>query len=789
MLTRGECQSEGGPCQQLCYDLHDGTFECGCSEGYVLSTDGYSCHPETNSSSNASSTEEATTGTPPSGTPENLALNNINMNTLAATTTATAASTTDQTTGCAETDGDDGGGPGVSREVDDDYDDDYVAFWSCDQLSCQNGGQCVATQAEGGVRCNCKLGFAGPYCNEEMDVKYPSFSGNSYIVLPTLRDAHRSMQISLEFKPETHNALLLYSGEQANLQGDYVAILLVEGFVEFRFDCGMGEGILRSDQPVVLSSWNKLSIYRDRWDAWMQLNNDHQVQGRSKGLFSRITFRDNLYLGGSPNITMVEGRLRTDKAFIGCVRKLEINNRNFDFRSGVKGDALDGADIGECRDDACNNVLCQNGGQCVDHGKTASCICPLGYEGEFCDQEVTILVPAFNGSSFMRFPGLGERFLSFLEITVVLKPRSLNGVFFYNGDSLEGQGDFIMLQLVNGFVEFRFDLGNGAAIVRSDEAVTVDKWHTISISRTGQLGILRVDKHPYIVGFAPGAFTQLSLDLNLYIGGVPSFKETSPNAAITHNFAGCIQKVTINNKPLKLLQEALTGRNVNNCAHPCVTGPCYNGGQCEPTMDEFQCHCKLGFSGQQCEIEVQEAIAQPMMGGQSFLHYTAEEIIKRVRGSKIDIQMKFRSFSGHGLLLWAGEKDVSRSSDFVSLGINKGQLVFRFNLGSGEGDLVYNYSRVDDGHWHTLRAIRYRQEGSLTVDDGPTIVGTSFGQLNQLTVNSGLFLGGIRDLTHMTLGRYQTGLVGCIGNFTLSTDYHVRLVTHANSGINVQPCI
>lgn len=40
----GECQSEGGPCQQLCYDLHDGTFECGCSEGYVLSTDGYSCH-------------------------------------------------------------------------------------------------------------------------------------------------------------------------------------------------------------------------------------------------------------------------------------------------------------------------------------------------------------------------------------------------------------------------------------------------------------------------------------------------------------------------------------------------------------------------------------------------------------------------------------------------------------------------------------------------------------------------------------------------------------------------
>lgn len=49
-----------------------------------------------------------------------------------------------------------------------------------------------------------------------------------------------------------------------------------------RFDCGMGEGILISDQPVVLSSWNTLTIYRDRWDAWMQLNSGSQVQGRSK---------------------------------------------------------------------------------------------------------------------------------------------------------------------------------------------------------------------------------------------------------------------------------------------------------------------------------------------------------------------------------------------------------------------------------------------------------------------------------------------------------------------------
>lgn len=60
----------------------------------------------------------------------------------------------------------------------------------------------------------------------------------------------------------------------------------------------MGEGILRSDQPVVLSSWNKLSIYRDRWDAWMQLNNDHQV---GEVVFLRRTHKPRSMASGFSN--------------------------------------------------------------------------------------------------------------------------------------------------------------------------------------------------------------------------------------------------------------------------------------------------------------------------------------------------------------------------------------------------------------------------------------------------------------------------------------------------------
>ncbi|XP_052124625.1 uncharacterized protein LOC127749646 [Frankliniella occidentalis] len=39
---QGRCGRES-PCEQLCFELHDGMFECECREGYVLHLNGYGC--------------------------------------------------------------------------------------------------------------------------------------------------------------------------------------------------------------------------------------------------------------------------------------------------------------------------------------------------------------------------------------------------------------------------------------------------------------------------------------------------------------------------------------------------------------------------------------------------------------------------------------------------------------------------------------------------------------------------------------------------------------------------
>nr|XP_054920270.1 pikachurin-like isoform X1 [Dermacentor andersoni] len=914
---QGECRVDG-PCQQMCFDLHDGTFECGCTPGYRLSSNGYSCQPlqqgepepenrhkgESPTVAASDVKQRTTSGGVVYGRQPPLVRRRMHGNAIDSTGGQTRSSRTDQgSAGDAEYEnnnvdailgedadlsrqqlhrssgagqlssrsaghkraslsgaeaaddgwqGDDPGPAAASwdgdrqrswQEEDDSWSDDVrypsdkqrrrrgpateaggagsryeplntiamttVATTSdesvmapgiaspCQQLSCSRTGRCVQDERTGSVRCACGLGYTGAFCDQEVDLRRPRFSGSSYLALPTLRDAHKSMQITLQFRPETHDALLLYSGETAELQGDYFAILLSKGFVEFRFDCGMGPGTLRSDQPVLLNAWNTLTVYRDRWDAWMQLNSGHQVQGRSKGLFSRITLRLNVYLGGSPNASLAAGRLGIRDGLVGCIRHLEINGRRYDFRStALRGDAIEGLDVDECGGDGCSGVSCKNGGQCIANGvEQGVCLCALGFAGASCETPVEIVVPSFNGSSYLRFPGLGNDHLSFLDVQLVIKPLSPHGVFFYNGAKMDGTGDFVSLQMADGHVEFRFDLSTGTAVLRSPYPVALGEWHLVKASRTGRLGTLTLDRQPGVEAHSPGAFTQLSLPLNLYLGGVPDPKETAVGADVMQSFVGCVQRLTINNRPVRLMQEALSGVNVANCVHPCVTGPCYNGGACQPRMDLYACHCKLGYAGSNCQNEVKEAIAEPMMGGASYLHYTSDDIMRRIRGDQLDVTLAYRSFSSHGLLFWAGDSSQQNRgtlyspSDYLSLGLEKGLLTLRFNLGSGEAQLCWNTTRVDDGRWHRAALSRSRQLATLGLDGSSPVAVTSPGRLRQLNVRSGLYIGGIGDVTHVTRGRYKSGLVGCVANLTLAGDYHVRLVSHAATGINVQPCL
>lgn len=49
---------------------------------------------------------------------------------------------------------------------------------------------------------------------------------------------------------------------------------------------------------------------------------------------------------------------------------------------------------------------------------------------------------------------------------VVFLAKNPSGMIFYNGQKTDGKGDFVSLALHDGYLEYRYDLGKGAAVLR-----------------------------------------------------------------------------------------------------------------------------------------------------------------------------------------------------------------------------------------------------------------------------------------------------------------------------------
>ena len=69
----------------------------------------------------------------------------------------------------------------------------------------------------------------------DQSITSPHFSGRtSHLSLPTLTNAYSDLQLSLEFRPESLDGIILLTGETQEMTGDYLAIVLREGHVELR---------------------------------------------------------------------------------------------------------------------------------------------------------------------------------------------------------------------------------------------------------------------------------------------------------------------------------------------------------------------------------------------------------------------------------------------------------------------------------------------------------------------------------------------------------------------------
>ncbi|XP_056402190.1 pikachurin isoform X1 [Hyla sarda] len=669
---------------------------------------------------------------------------------------------------------------------------------TCEETVCPADSFCLNDYDRGGSQCHCNLGRGGETCEQDINVQYPQFYGHSYMTFEPLKNSYQTFQITVEFKAEGDDGLLLYCGENEYGRGDFMSLAIIRRSVQFRYNCGTGSAVITSDSKIKPGSWHIVTLYREGLNGWIKLDNGAAVSGRSLGQYSKITFRTPFYLGGAPSIYWLVKSAGTNRGFKGCVQSLSVNGRNIDMRQWPLGKALSGADVGDCSVGVCDEASCINGGTCTSRSADSyMCLCPVGFQGRHCEEAFVLAIPQFNESvrsyAVTRWPFEPHHYLSFMEFDMTFRPDAEDGTILYSYD--KDSKDFVSITMVGGYVVFRFDCGSGTAVIRSEKTVSLGQWHEMRVSRTAKNGLLQVDNQKQVEGMSEGGFTQIKCNPDIYIGGVPDYDTVKKNSGVLRPFSGSIQKLILNDRIINLVHGLTSGVNIANTLHPCANVPCANGGSCRPKHDSYECDCPLGFDGRNCQKEcgnyciniITEAIEIPQFIGRSYLIYDSREILKRVSGSRTNIFMRFKTTVKDGLLMWRGDSPMRPNSDFISLGLQDGNLVFSYNLGSGMVSIMVN-GTFNDGRWHRVKAVRDGQSGKVTVDDYGAKTGKSPGLMRQLNINGELYVGGMKEIALHTNRQYIGGLIGCVSHFTLSTDYHVSLVEDASDGKNINTC-
>ncbi|XP_037261435.1 neurexin-1 isoform X16 [Falco biarmicus] len=546
----------------------------------------------------------------------------------------------------------------------------------CLSNPCKNNGVC----RDGWNRyvCDCSgTGYLGRSCEREATIL--SYDGSMFmkIQLPVVMHTEAE-DVSLRFRSQRAYGILMATTSRES--ADTLRLELDAGRVKLTVNLGKGPETLFAGYNLNDNEWHTVRVVRRGKSLKLMVDDQQAVTGQMAGDHTRLEFH-NIETG---IITERRYLSSVPSNFIGHLQSLTFNGMAY----------ID---------------LCKNGD--IDYCELNA---RFGFRNIIADP-VTFKTKA----SYVALATL-QAYTS-MHLFFQFKTTSLDGLILYNS----GDGnDFIVVELVKGYLHYVFDLGNGANLIKgsSNKPLNDNQWHNVMISRdTNNLHTVKIDTK--ITTQSTAGARNLDLKSDLYIGGVAKemYKSLPKLVHAKEGFQGCLASVDLNGRLPDLISDALfcNGQIERGCEGPsttCQEDSCANQGVCLQQWDGFSCDCSMtSFSGPLCNDPGTTYIFSK--GGGQITYTWPPNDRPSTRADRLAIG--FSTVQKEAVLV---RVDSSTGlGDYLELHIHQGKIGVKFNVGTDDISIEEINAIINDGKYHVVRFTRSGGNATLQVDNWPVI--------------------------------------------------------------------